>query len=190
MAYLEIIVGPMFSGKTKKLISTYNSLKNTESVIAINHSLDTRYGNNVICSHDKESIPSLMINNFFDSWFNEENENYEIIHKSDYILINEAQFFSQLYVTVKNMLENNKKVFIYGLDGDYLCKEFGEILKLIPLSSKIEKLSGICKMCGGNSIFTHRLTKDDSQVSVGNDNYIPVCRNCYMSLKVPMSEIR
>lgn len=190
MAYLEIIVGPMFSGKTKKLISTYNSLKNTESIIAINHSLDTRYGDNVICSHDKESIPSLMINNLFDSWFNEEDENYEIIHKSDYILINEAQFFSQLYVTVKNMLENNKKIFIYGLDGDYLCKEFGEILKLIPLSSKIEKLSGICKMCGGNSIFTHRLTKDDSQVSVGNNNYIPVCRNCYMTLKGSMCEIR
>lgn len=181
-SYLEIVVGPMFAGKTKKLISTYSYLKDTEKVIAINHSLDTRYGNNVICSHDQQSIPCLMIDNLYSAWFFRENEFYNELHNNEFILINEAQFFNDLYIVVFNMLKHNKKVFIYGLDGDFKQNKFGEILDLIPLCSYIEKLKAVCSYCKGNAYFTHRLDDTTQQVHIGSSNYIPLCTNCLPKL--------
>lgn len=177
-SYLEIIVGPMFAGKTKRLISTYNHLKASEKIIAINNSLDTRYGDNVISSHDKQSIPCLMISDLYSAWFFKENEFYEDLHKNEFILINEAQFFKDLYIIVYNMLKNDKKVFIYGLDGDFKQKKFGEILDLVPLCNYIEKLKAVCSYCKGNAYFTHRLDSTTQQVHIGNDNYVPLCINC------------
>ena len=58
MGYLEIIMGPMFSGKTQLLIKKYNILSLDTSCIAFNYYKDTRYGENIIASHDKKSIPS------------------------------------------------------------------------------------------------------------------------------------
>jgi thymidine kinase len=177
-SYLEIIVGPMFAGKTKRLISTYNHFKTAGNIIAINNHLDIRYGNNVICSHDNQCIPALMINDLYNAWFFKENEFYDDLHKSDFILINEAQFFKDLYIIVYNMLKHGKKIFLYGLDGDFKQNKFGEILDLIPLCNYIEKLKAICNYCGGHAYFTHRLDNAIQQVHIGNDNYVPLCINC------------
>lgn len=178
MSYLEIVLGPMFAGKTSKLIRTYNHLQKSENVVAVNHTIDVRYGNNVISSHDNIKIPCLMIDDLFDAWFNSRNINYDELRKNEYIFINEAQFFSDLYYTVSDMLNNNKKVFLYGLDGDFKQEKFGEILDLIPLCDSIEKLNSRCIKCGGKSIFTNRITNNKEQISVGVDTYIPVCRSC------------
>jgi thymidine kinase len=103
------------------------------------------------------------------------------IYTADVILINEGQFFPDLYSVVKDMVENKKHVYVCGLDGDFERKKFGQILDLIPIADKIEKLSSLCSLCknGTRGIFSMRLTKEKTQTLIGSDNYIPVCRNCY-----------
>ena len=64
MGTLEIIMGPMFSGKTELLINKYNTCKeqvDEENIIAFNYYKDTRYGNNKIISHNSNQIPSINI---------------------------------------------------------------------------------------------------------------------------------
>ena len=181
--YLEIILGPMFSGKTKSLIAIFNNICNSENVIAINHSIDKRYSQDMISSHDKDMIPCIMIEDIFDAWFNERSENYDVLHKNDFILINEGQFFTRLYDTVIDMLYHDKKVFIYSLDGDYKQNKFGEVLDLIPYCDYIEKRKATCATCKGHAIFTNRISHEKSQVLVGtNVEYEPLCRNCYNSI--------
>lgn len=182
--YLEIVIGPMFSGKTKSLIAIYNSLYKTENVIAINHIIDNRYSENMITSHDKDMIPCIMIDDIYDCWFNEKSEWYKCLHESNFILINEGQFFNRLYSTVIDMLYHEKKVFIYSLDGDYKQDKFGEVLDLIPYCDYIEKRKAICKKCKGHAIFTNRICNDKSQVLVGtNVEYEPLCRSCYKNIQ-------
>ena len=176
VGYLEIIIGPMFSGKTSKLLSLYKQYKFCNIPIAvINHSADTRYHDSMLSSHDKEMIPCIQTDKLENITTNESVDNSEVI------LINEAQFFPDLYNFVVNMLNFNKKIYISGLDGDFERNKFGEILDLIPLCDKVTKLTSLCGLCknGTPGIFSLRLTNEKEQTLIGSDNYIPVCRCCY-----------
>jgi thymidine kinase len=174
-AYLEIILGSMFSGKTSRLVEIYKQCKFCNiPVEVINHSKDVRYDDELLSTHDKVKIPCIKTNKISLVW-NDLEENTEVI------LINEGQFFEDLYETVEIMLKNGKKVYICGLDGDFERKRFGQLLDLIPLCDKVTKLTSLCSICknGTPGIFSKRITSEKEQTVVGSDNYIPVCRNCY-----------
>jgi thymidine kinase len=190
-AYLEIITGPMFSGKTSKLLEIYKQCNFCNiPVSVINHSLDKRYDETMLSTHDKSMIPCIQTDNVSKVWFYEKlDETFDIesgnahmnLRSAEVILINEAQFFDDLYICVNDMLRVNKKVFVSGLDGDFERKKFGQILDLFPLCDKITKLTSLCSLCknGEPGIFSMRLNKDKAQMLIGSDNYIPVCRSCY-----------
>jgi len=175
-SYLEIIIGPMFSGKTSKLLEIYKQCKFCDiPVVIINYDLDKRYHETMMSSHDKIMAPCIQTNKLSDIIYNTE------VINSDVILINEGQFFEDLYEIVINLLKEKKKIYIGGLDGDFERKKFGKILDLIPLCDKITKLSSLCSLCknGTHGIFSMRLSQEKEQTVIGSDNYIPVCRNCY-----------
>lgn len=193
-SYLEIIIGPMFSGKTSKILDIYKQCKFCNiDVMVINHSLDTRYDNEMLSTHDKQMIPCyqmdqlnklfklpLVINEL------EPEQDQEAIHniynKSKVILINEAQFFPDLDKSVKQMLLDNKQIYIAGLDGDFEQKKFGQVIDLIPLCDKITKYTSLCGICkdGTPAIFSKRLGYETEQMIIGSSNYLPVCRSCFI----------
>jgi thymidine kinase len=152
-------------------------------VTAINHTIDNRYDNELLSTHDHVKIPCLQASQLTDIWTDNgyQKIDYNVLRNSDVILINEGQFFPDLYDVVVDMLLHNKKVYVCGLDGDFERKKFGQILDLIPLCDKVTKLSSLCSLCknGTPGIFSMRLTKEKQQTLVGSDNYIPVCRKCY-----------
>jgi thymidine kinase len=171
--YLELIFGPMFSGKTTRLIQHYKAYKFIEKKpVVINYSLDTRYSETALSSHDRVEIPCVFTSTLDKSmWID-----------ADVILINEGQFFGDLVSMVMEMVEShNKKVHICGLDGDFRRQRFGSLLDLIPYADKVEKLSAFCGMCrdGTPAIFSHRVSTEVNQIVIGSDNYIPLCRSCY-----------
>jgi thymidine kinase len=172
-SYLEIIVGPMFSGKTTRLVNLYNRYVNEQKIVCvINYSEDKRYHDTMLSTHDKVMIPCIFTNKIADVW--------ESISKSDIILINEGQFFVDLYDEVFKMVEiEGKKVHICGLDGDFLRKKFGNLSDLLPLCDEVIKLKAKCSICNEYAIFSHRITQEKQQVVIGSDNYIPLCRKCY-----------
>jgi thymidine kinase len=98
---------------------------------------------------------------------------------SQVIIIEEAQFFVDLYQFIVNALDDGKTIFVVGLNGDCNQKNFGEIHKLLPLCDDIELLKAYCFVCknGTAGIFSKRTIKNDDQVLIGGeDKYIPVCR--------------
>lgn len=191
--YLELILGPMFSSKTSTILEIYKKCKFCNiSVSIINHSIDKRYHDTMVSTHDKNMAPCIQANKLSDVWNNitfietnnqKDKEEHVALRSSDVILINEGQFFSDLYDVVIDMVNNNKKVYICGLDGDFERKKFGSVLDLIPLCDKVTKLTSLCSLCkdGTPGIFSMRLTKEREQTIVGSENYIPVCRKCYTS---------
>jgi thymidine kinase len=191
--YLELFIGPMFSGKTSKLLELYKQAKFCDIPVAVfNHSLDTRYHDSMLSTHDKVMIPCIQTSSLLDLYMfphepiesdNILNRIRENIRKAEFILINEGQFFEDLFPAVIEMLKDGKKVYIAGLDGDFERKKFGSLLELIPLCDKVTKLTSLCSICkdGTPGIFSLRLTQEKQQTLIGSDNYIPVCRNCYES---------
>jgi len=192
VSYLELFIGPMFSGKTSKIVEIYKQCMFCSIPVAvINHSIDKRYDNTLLSTHDKVMIPCIQTNKLKDIWNYEAtpdvvlsrlDDSVKLIN-ADVILINEGQFFEDLLPAVEHMLEHNKKIYISGLDGDFERKKFGQILDLIPLCDKVTKMTSLCGLCkdGTAGIFSKRITSEKEQTVVGSDNYIPVCRSCYMS---------
>jgi thymidine kinase len=171
--YLELIIGPMFSGKTSKLLEIYKQCQFCGiSVAVINHKSDTRYDNLMLTTHDQLKIPCIQTN--------ELSEVFDQL-TTDVILINEGQFFGDLYEVTLHLLTLDKKVYIAGLDGDFERNKFGQIINLIPMCDTVTKLTSWCSQCknGTKAIFSKRITCEKQQTLVGSDNYIPVCRNCF-----------
>jgi thymidine kinase len=186
----------MYSGKSTRLIEIYKQYKFCNiDVVAINHTLDDRYDSDLLSTHDQLKIPCIKTEKLFDIWtdtINIEDDNVYLmprlkdkfkISKSEVILINEAQFFSDLEDFVKKMLTLGKKIYVSGLDGDFERKKFGQILDLIPICDKVTKLTSLCSLCknGTPGIFSNRTTLEKKQTIIGSDNYIPLCRKCYES---------
>jgi thymidine kinase len=193
-SYLELFIGPMFSGKTSKLVEIYKQCIFCNIPVAvINHSIDQRYDDTLLSTHDKVMIPCIQTNKLKDVWYYGSLETEIVLNRlddsvklvaADVIIINEGQFFEDLLPAINHMLQHNKKIYVGGLDGDFERKKFGQILDLIPLCDKITKMTSLCGICknGTSGIFSKRISLEKEQTVVGSDNYIPVCRSCY-SLK-------
>jgi len=189
---LKIYLGPMFSGKTSKLLEIYKQCSFCNIPVAvINHCSDNRYHDSMLSTHDKVMIPCIQCENLKSIWenkaidttFDDNASNHLKLRSAEVILINEGQFFGDLYDCVLDMLKENKKVYIAGLDGDFQRKRFGQILDLIPMCDEVTKLVSLCSICknGSPGIFSLRLSKEEQQTLIGSDNYVPVCRMCYES---------
>lgn len=172
--YLEIILGPMFSGKTSYLVEIYKQcLFCNIPVTVVNHAIDTRYDEMLMSTHDHVKIPCVKAERLADV----------SVSASKVILINEGQFFPDLQSFVQEALQQQKHVYVAGLDGDFERKKFGQLLDLIPLCDVVKKLTSICSLCkdGTKGIFSLRLSQEQEQTLVGSSNYIPVCRQCYVT---------
>lgn len=178
---LELIIGPMFSGKSSELYRMGKTrlavLDDESKILLINSAKDSeRYDNkNVITTHDKHSIKAVMVVNLLEILQTKIYDNAEVI------LIDEGQFFDDLIMFVSTACDiHHKHIIIAGLDGDYKQNKFGQILDLIPHADTVTKVSALCKICKDGvtaAPFTCRITNEKGQSVVGaGDKYIAVCR--------------
>ncbi len=176
--YLAVYLGCMYAGKTSKLISIYNKNKTAGiSTCVINYIEDKRYHDNKLSTHDRKMIECLSVRKIYDVFENDPN----LLEQTEAFIINEGQFFSDLYEVVKLLVnEHNKKVYVCGLDGDYQMRKFGQILDLVPICDEVVKLHAVCTICKAPASFTKRITQETEQKVIGSDNHIPVCRMCHL----------
>lgn len=174
VGYLELIFGPMYSGKTSKLLELYKQFCFCGiPTLVINFKEDTRYSSTMLSTHDKTMIPCVHAHLL-----------REVdVSAAKVILINEGQFFEDIVPWVREAVEVQKKhVYICGLDGDFQRQAFASHwLNLIPFCDNIVKLRSFCSHCKSKfAIFSHRLTAEAEQIVIGASNYVPLCRACYV----------
>ena len=182
---IELIIGCMYSGKSteiQRLIKRRRVIG--DNVMVIKHSSDTRYDDgSKISTHDKQLISCYSTHDltFMDS--EEPSDLKECFEKSDVIVIEEAQFFKDLFKYATYSADvKNKHLIIAGLDGDFNREPFGDIVRLIPQAEKVTKLSALCIICSDGTLanFSKRISASKNKIVVGSTNdYIAVCRGCY-----------
>jgi thymidine kinase len=175
---LELIIGPMFSGKSSELIKHVRLFKIiNKKVLILKPILDTRYDANRIVSHNNEKEDCLVTDDLSAI-------DKDTISNYDIIIIDEGQFFKNLKTNVLCWIEElNKHIIIGGLDGDFQRNPIGEILDLIPYADSYTKYTALCKTCnnGTKAIFSKRICTSENQVLIGStDSYIAVCRYHYL----------
>jgi len=171
---LEVVIGPMFSGKSTYAISYVRRQRSIgKKVLVIKPDIDVRYSNqNYMVTHDQETIDCKV---WDISYSLREYRNFDY----DCYVVEEAQFFNGLTYYCKNLLFGlEKDVLVVGLDGDAYQQKFGEILDVIPFATSVKKLNALCSYCkdGTPAPYTRKLEISDKQIDVGGaEKYVAVC---------------
>ena len=171
---IEVVCGSMFSGKTEELIRRLRRAQFANQKIAIfKPSIDNRYSDVEVVSHDAHSITSKPIRNA--------DQMLKVEDDVQVVGIDEAQFFGDNLADVcQQLADRGIRVIAAGLDTDYLGKPFGPIPALMAIAEDVQKVHAICVRCGNLANHSHRLSKSKKLVVLGEkDVYEPLCRECF-----------
>ncbi len=173
--HLEVICGPMFSGKTEELIRRVRRAQIARQKIQIfKPAIDTRYDETEVVSHSAQSIPSQPVKN--------SEEILSLLKDSTRVVaLDEVQFFDQNIISVvKRLVARGYRVVCAGLDLDYRAVPFGPMPTLLALADEVVKIKAICMVCGAPASRSQRIVASDEQVVLGEKNeYMAVCRAHY-----------
>jgi thymidine kinase len=172
--WIEVICGPMFSGKTEELIRRLKRAKfANQKVLILKPVIDNRFHDRHLVSHDENTLVSTPI----------EDSNYlkSIEVDVEVVGIDEAQFFDTgLTAACEELALKGKRVIVAGLDMDFKGKPFGPMPYLLAVAEYITKVHAICHHCGNLATHSYRLSGQEDQIVVGEkETYEPRCRVCY-----------
>ena len=171
---IELITGSMFSGKTEELIRRLRRAQFAGLTVEIfKPSLDKRYSETRVVSHDETSISSTPVENASSILL--------LANDCDVVGIDEAQFFDNSIVDVCNTLaDNGLRIVVAGLDMDFMGRPFGPMPSLLAVAEYVTKVHAICTRCGNLAQYSFRKSEEAKQVLLGEKNiYEPLCRRCY-----------
>ena len=173
--WVEVICGPMFSGKSEELIRRVTRYQIARiPVQTFKPQLDDRYAETEVVSHSSLKVDAIPV----------QTAAQLLRHVDDgtqVIGIDEGQFFDDGLVDVVDQLATGgKQMIIAGLDTDYLRRPFEPIPTLCDRAEYVTKMLAVCHKCGGPGMYTQRIVHSDDLVVLGAQGaYEARCRLCY-----------
>ena len=180
--WIECICGSMFSGKSEELLRRIKrGVIAKQSVLLFKPSIDNRYEENKISTHNGNTYESVNIDKAEDIYDYIKNKKYDIIG------IDEVQFFDKKIVEViNNFADNGIRVIVAGLDMDFKAEPFYPMSEIMAISEMVTKLHAVCNKCGKEASRSQRLINgepakyDDPIVVIGaSESYEARCRHCH-----------
>lgn len=173
--WIEVISGPMFSGKSEELIRRLRRAAIARLRLQVfKPAVDDRYSETDVVSHSQWRVPSVAVQ-----------DSAEVLARLDprteVVGIDEAQFFDHgLPAACSHLAHLGKRVIVAGLDMDFRAVAFGPMPQLLAIAERVDKVTAICARCGSAASYTQRLTADSQQVVVGASGiYEARCRRCH-----------
>jgi thymidine kinase len=173
--WVEVICGPMFSGKSEELIRRVTRYQIARVPIqTFKPRLDDRYAEREVVSHSSLKVEAIPVD-----------DSAELLRRIEdttrVIGIDEGQFFDDgLVDVVEHLAATGMQVVIAGLDTDYLRRPFEPIPTLCDRAEYVTKMLAVCHKCGGPGMYTQRIVHSDDLVVLGAQGaYEARCRFCY-----------
>lgn len=176
---IEVICGPMFSGKTEELMRRIKRLKYSHTdFLLFKPKLDNRYSEDKVVTHDQVAVSSIPVENA--------EQIIEVLNNHPdvkVIAVDESQFFLRKEPEGRNLVEvcrllkmNGYRIILNGLDMDFLGNPFGLMPELMAIADSITKLTSVCLICGGDATMSYRKDDNEEQVGLGStDKYQARC---------------
>lgn len=172
---LEVICGPMFSGKSEELIRRVTrALIARQAVQVFKPALDDRYHATAVASHSRQNVEASAVRDV-------EELRRLLDPGTEVVAIDEVQFLDERVVAlVEGLADRGVRVILAGLDTDFAGHPFGVMPDLLARAEYVSKLSAICMVCGAQASRSQRLVQSGTQVLVGAaDAYEARCRHCH-----------
>lgn len=185
LGWIEVIAGPMFSGKSEELIRRLRrAVYARRSVVAVKPALDSRYDVTAIASHNATTLPCQTVGS--------PEEILTLVRPDTEVVgIDEAQFLGEgLVEVVETLARRSIRVICAGLDQDYRALPWPPMPELLARADEVTKLHAICVQCGRPATRTQRLGTENELVFVGAaDSYEARCRACHTVLAARQTEL-
>jgi thymidine kinase len=165
---IEMITGPMFSGKSEELIRRLKRARIARQRVACyKPDIDLRYHRTAIASHSQHTHDAAVVTPTSDR-LREDLFANDKVHEIDVVGIDEVQFFdTEIVPLVLELVHLGKRVILAGLDTTFANEPFGPVPNLMALADEVTKLSAVCMVCGQPAIHTQRLGQSQELVVVG-----------------------
>jgi len=176
---IEVITGPMFSGKSEELIRRLKRARIAKQRVACyKPDIDLRYHRTAIASHSAHTYEATVVANVTEL----RGELFPILSEVDVIGLDETQWFDDSIVPLATQLVLlGKRIILAGLDMTFAGEPFGPIPKLMAVTDEVTKLSAVCMVCGAPAIHSQRLGSSQDLVVVGSSGmYEARCRRCFL----------
>ena len=150
--FIEVIVGPMFSGKSEELIRRIRRAQIAKQKVQVfKPAIDDRYSIGKVVSHNGSSINAVSVK--------DASEILKLLEEDTQVVaIDEIQFFDQSLVdVVREIADMGKRVICAGLDMDFRGEPFGPTPYIMAIAESVDKLTAICVKCGNPATRTQRL---------------------------------
>lgn len=174
MGKVEVIAGSMFSGKTEELIRRLTRAEIArQNVVVFKPSIDNRYSDHHIVSHDISQMPCITIHTADEILSN--------VGAATVIGIDEAQFFDEAIVRIVNQLaDKGKRVILAGCEMYSSGEPFGQMGALMCIAEEVTKLRAVCMVCGEEAYISYRKERpQNGNILIGNSEiYEARCRKC------------
>jgi thymidine kinase len=175
---MEVITGPMFSGKSEELIRRLKRAQIARlRVASFKPDVDLRYQPDAIASHSAQTIQAVAVRDVERM----RTVLFPVLDTIDVVGIDEAQFFDETLVGMaRELVQAGKRVLLAGLDTTFAGEPFAPIPELMAIADEVLKLSAVCMICGAPAIHTQRLGTSQQLVVVGATGvYEARCRACF-----------
>jgi len=179
--WVEVVVGPMYSGKSEELIRRIKRTRIAgQNIVVFKPSIDNRYSATNVVSHDGYKAEAINISN------SEDILKY-IDDTIQVVAIDEVQFFDENIVKIcTDLADKGLRVIAAGLDMDFRGLPFGPTPKLMAVAEFVDKLTAVCMVCSNPANRTQRLIDglpasfEDETILVGaKESYQARCRKCH-----------
>jgi thymidine kinase len=162
---LEVITGPMFSGKSEELIRRLKRARIARQRVAcFKPDIDLRYHRTAIASHSDQTHEACTVANVERL----RETLFPLLETTDVIGIDEVQFFDESIIPLSvELIHLGKRVVMAGLDTTFNAEPFGPVPALMAIADEVTKLSAVCMVCGQPAIHTQRLGQSQELVVVG-----------------------
>jgi thymidine kinase len=162
---LEVITGPMFSGKSEELIRRLKRARIARQRVAcFKPDIDLRYHRTSIASHSDQTHEACTVANVERL----REALFPILETTDVIGIDEVQFLDESVIPLSvELIHLGKRVVMAGLDTTFNAEPFGPVPALMAIADEVTKLSAVCMVCGQPAIHTQRLGQSQELVVVG-----------------------
>lgn len=183
--WIEVVCGPMFSGKTEELIRRLKrALIGRQRVQAFKPKIDDRYASEALASHAGRKLDAVAVADV-------DELRSLIAPDAEVVGIDEVQFFDASIVElISELADGGVRVITAGLDLDYQAQPFGPIPTLLAKAESVTKVLAVCVLCARPASRSHRISEEQGLHVVGaTDRYQPLCRHCYAHKKGEASQL-
>ncbi len=166
-----VFCGPMMSSKTTRLLAAidrfrYQNLK----VVAFKPNLDRRYTTHEISTHNGGKIEAIVVST------GDEIVRHVQLIEPDVVAVDEAFMIDGSADALIQLFRSGLTVVVSSIEMSSSCNVFGEMEKMLPWATRVEKCAAVCVICGEDAYYTHRKISDLSEIAVGGaEMYEPRC---------------